>query len=300
MSIPSTVPRSRVSVRIALWDICRGGTRKLELLDRLKADVLLLLAVSPTSADRYRLHWADRYDCAAALDLVSSAQSRPVGAMIASRWPMEEAWTIDALPRPERALFATVNVGGNRVTLGAWGTPNAAGEGYPAKMDAYRLMTDYLADREGSTIVGVDTNSRFDPPDPEVDIEHDELRKDEHRFLARDAVHGLADVHRALVDADPDRWRLVRDLRPHGPLATTFVRRPHGRPRGIARGFDSGRHFGLDRMDRIFVSSDIRPLACEHLYHESLDLGGDHAAVIADLAFHGQVRRVSREADRGR
>ena len=270
--------------RIALWDVCRGGTRKLELLDRLNADMLLLLAVSPTSADRYRLHWEDRYDCAAALDLVASPQVRPFGAMIASRWPIEEAWTFDALPRPERALFATVNIEGHRVTVGSWGTPNAAGEGYPAKMGAYRYMNDYLAGLEGSTIIGVDTNSRFDPPDPAAEIEHDELREDEHRFLVRAAVHGLTDVHRALVDADPDRGRLMSDLRPHGPLATTFVRRPHGRPRGIARGFDSGQHFGLDRMDRIFISSDIRPLACEHLYHESLDLGGDHAAVIADLA----------------
>jgi len=37
-------------------------------------------------------------------------------------------------------------------------------------------------------------------------------------------------------------------------------------------------------MDGLFVSAEVTPLGCEHLYHESLDVGGDHAVVVADLA----------------
>ena len=165
----------------------------------------------------------------------------------------------------------------------SWGTPSAAGEGYSAKMAAYQHMATMLAGLSQPTIVGIDTNSRYDPPDPDAKEVPDRLRAEEHAFLRRDAEHGLRDIHRVLIDRDPPRQRLLADLRPHGPLTTTFIRRPHGSPRRIARGFATGRDFGLDRMDRIFVSADIQPLACEHLYHEAVDLGGDHAAVVADL-----------------
>ena len=94
------------------------------------------------------------------------------------------------------------------------------------------------------------------------------------------------DVHRALLEAQPDQARLVADLRPHGPSVATFVRRPHRGPRGIAGSFSAGRSWGLDRMDRLYVSPDVTPLACEHLWHEAIDAGGDHAAVVADLGLH--------------
>ena len=272
-----------VQLRVMLWDLRNGGDRKLPLLERVNADILLLLGVSRTSARKWSHRWQDRYHCAVGLDLVPSPQRRPHGAMIAARWPLGGIAVIEQLPRPERGLTATVVVGGRELALVSWGTPNAAGEGFPAKMGAYRHMSDWLSTLAGPAIVGVDTNSRFDPPDADTTVGCDELRAAEHAFLGRDASHGLLDVYRALIDADPHRRRLLADLRPDGPLATTFIRRPHYEPRRIARGFDAGRNFGLDRMDRIFVSTQVTPLACEHLYHEAVDLGGDHAAVIADL-----------------
>jgi hypothetical protein len=67
-----------------------------------------VLAVSPTSTHRYRQHWEERYDCAVALELTTSGHKRPHGAMIASRWPIVDAWTIDELPLPERSLVARI------------------------------------------------------------------------------------------------------------------------------------------------------------------------------------------------
>lgn len=34
-------------------------------------------------------------------------------------------------------------------------------------------------------------------------------------------------------------------------------------------------------MDRLLVSQDLEPVACESLVHEALDAGSDHAAVAA-------------------
>lgn len=270
-------------LRVLFWDVRNGGDRKLALIERIDADVVLLLAVSRTSARNWSQRWHGHYHCAAALDTVTTNQKRPHGAMIASRWPLQQAEPITELSRPERGLIATTDLDGRPLTLISWGAPNAAGEGYPTKMAAYRHMTSLLARIGHTTILGVDTNSRYDPPDPAAPEQADELRADEHAFLQRDAAHGLRDVHRTLIDRNHPRRRLLADLRPDGPLATTYIRRPHGSPRGIARGFAAGRDFGLDRMDRLFVSTELEPLACEHLYHEALDIGGDHAAVIADL-----------------
>jgi hypothetical protein len=269
--------------RVGFWDVCRGGPRKLPLLDRLNADILLLLAVSPRSGRLYREHWHGGYECAAALELTVSHHKRPHGALIASRWPISDAWVIQDLPLPERALVARIEHPRGELTAVSWGTPNAAGDGRPVKQAAYRHMADYLPSLPRPLVVGIDTNSWYDPPDPNTELDPDARWLVEHGFLHRGAAHGLIDVHRALVDADEHRSKLLAELRPHGPMATTFIRRPHRQPRAIAAGFEAGRAYGLDRMDRIFASGDITPLACEHLYHESLDVGGDHAAVIADL-----------------
>lgn len=270
-------------LRVLSWDVGVGGHRRLPLIERIDADVLLLLGVSRQSSQAWSHRWQDRYHCVTGLELATSQQERPRGAMVAARWPLADSSVIEALPRPERGLTATIELDGTTVVLVAWGSPNAAREGFRAKMDAYRHMHHWLQGLDNPAIVGVNTNSHFDPPDPDAPDEDDELRAAEHAFLARGASHGLVDVHRILVDADPPRRWLLSQLRPAGPLATTYIRRPHGRPRGIAQGFEAGRDFGLDRMDRLFVSPHLRPLACEHLYHEAIDAGSNHAALIADL-----------------
>jgi endonuclease/exonuclease/phosphatase family metal-dependent hydrolase len=275
--------RGVMQFRAGFWDVCRGGLRKLPLLDRFDADILMLLAVSPTSGRRYREHWQGRYQCAVALEMTASRHKRPHGALIASRWPISDAWVIQELLLPERGLVARIEHPRGELTVVSWGTPNAAGDTRPVKQAAYRHMTAYLPTLPHPLVVGIDTNSWYDPPDPATELDPHPRWLEEHGFLHRGAAHGLVDVHRALVDADEQRSKLLADLRPHGPLATTFIRRPHRQPRSIAAGFEAGTAFGLDRMDRIFISDDITPIACEHLYHEALDVGGDHAAVVADL-----------------
>jgi hypothetical protein len=203
--------------------------------------------------------------------------------MIASRWPLRHARVVDGLPKPERGLIARMEHPRGSVRLASWGAPNAAGEGRAAKEAAYALMTRRLTQLKGPVIVGVDTNAWEDPPLPGADEDRAGLITNQVGFAGREPRHDLRDVYRVLIDRDEHRRRLLADLRPYGPLATTFIRRPHGRPLGIAAGIEAAERFGLDRMDRIYVSGDVEPLACEHLYHEARDAGGDHAAVVADV-----------------
>lgn len=275
-------------MRVLFWDVRVGGGRRLPLIERIDADVVLLLAVSKASARNWSQRWEGRWHTLAGLDLVTSPQQRPHGAMIASRWPLHDAAVVDELDRPERGLVVTTDHPDGPLTLVSWGTPNAAGNGRAVKNAAYAHMGELLPTLATPLVVGVDTNSWYDPPSDNAIVEDPKVAE-EHDFVDRDPTHGLVDVHRALVDADPHRARLLADLRPHGPLATTFVRRPHGQPRGLARSVDDGRPWGMDRMDRLYVSRDITPLACEHLWHEAIDAGGDHAAVIADVQLPGQA-----------
>lgn len=268
-----------------LWDVRVGGPRRLPLIERVDADIVLLLGVSGSSGRAWSGRWSDnaRYHTAIGLPLSPSPQQRPHGAMIASRWPLREAYVLEGLPRPERGVIAEVDHPDGLLRVVSWGTPNAAGDGREAKQAAYRRMGEFLQRLDGPVIVGVDTNTWGDPPSPDAPAPVDPDWIHEHQFIARDASHGLTDVYRQLVDQDRHRSRLLAHLRPEGPMAVTFVRRPHRKPRSISRSFEEGFVYGLDRMDRIYVSAEIVPLACEHLYHEAVDAGGDHAAVIADL-----------------
>lgn len=274
-------------LRVLFWDVRVGGERRLPLIERIDADVVLLLAVSTASARAWSRRWEGRWHTVAGLDLVSSPQQRPHGAMIASRWPLSDVRVVDALHRPERGLIVTTATPGGPLTLVSWGAPYASGNGRDVKMAAYDHMTEVLPRQPAPLILGVDTNSWMDPVDPATPPDLDPKWRAEHAFVERDQPHGLIDVHRTLVDADPHRSRLLAHLRPHGPMSTTFVRRPHRSPLGIAGSFDAGRSWGLDRMDRLYVSPDVTPLACEHLWHEARAAGGDHAAVVADLQLPG-------------
>lgn len=268
-------------MRVALWDVRVGGQRKPAVLQRTDADVYLLLGVSSASAAAWTEQWRGEFHCANALERTGSAQQRPHGAMIASRWPLRSVETLSSLPKPERALLAVADTPAGPVTLISWGAPNAAGEGREAKEAAYEFMSSMLTILDGPIVLGADTNAWSDPPWHASPEPVDPLWEQQDNFVGREPRHGLHDVFRDVVDRDEHRARLLASMRPHGPLAVTYIRRPHGRPRNIVK--RDGHAYGLDRMDRLYVSHHFKPLACEHFYDEALDAGGDHALVLAEV-----------------
>ena len=268
-------------MRVVFWNVAVGGDRRLGLLERLDADVLLLAEVSPASARSWTQRWQGRYHCAAGLELIGSEQQRPRGAMIASRWPLTAPRVVAGLPRPERGLIAETSHPAGPLALLAWSAPNAAGDGRQAKQQGYAAVTAELAALPAPVIAGVDTNTWEDTPLGSPPPEDDPDWAPEQQFIRRNPPHGLRDVQRAVIDADRARSDLIAAVRPHGPLAVTYIRRPHHQPRRIVD--RQGIAWGLDRMDRLYASPDITIEACENFDHEAIDAGSDHALIAADL-----------------
>ncbi len=279
------------AMRVLFWNVAVGGDRRLPLLERVDADLLLLAEVSLSSSRYWTQRWAGKYDCAAALELVDSPQDRPRGAMIASRWPLRAARAISDLPRPERGLVAETDHPGGQLSLIAWSAPNATGDGRAAKQQGYSAVHAELATLQPLVVAGVDTNTWDDPPLGSPPAELDPDWEPEQTFCGREPAHGLQDALRVVLDRDRPRSDLVRAVRPHGPLAATYIRRPAGRPTRIIN--RPGMAFGLDRMDRIYASPTIEVAACETFYHEAIDAGSDHALVLADLRIPSDSRRAT-------
>lgn len=52
------------SLRVLLWDVRVGGRRRSALIERIRADVLLILGISRASSQNWSDHWQGHYHCA--------------------------------------------------------------------------------------------------------------------------------------------------------------------------------------------------------------------------------------------
>jgi hypothetical protein len=114
----------------------------------------------------------------------------PVGARV------EAAGVVENLPKPQRSLWACASLPGRTSTLFvSWHAPNAAGDGRQTKMAAYREMTDWLADQDGSTpiVLGADLNTWRDPV-PLLPADTGDDWYEEHHFVGADPRHRLNDA----------------------------------------------------------------------------------------------------------
>jgi hypothetical protein len=117
-------------LRVLLWDVRVGGPRRPPLIERIDADVVLLLGVSRASGAAWSERWKGRYHVVTGLQLARpSSQSQPHGAMIASRWPLRDVHVVDELPKSERGLIVRTEHPRGPVTLVAGGRRTLPGRG---------------------------------------------------------------------------------------------------------------------------------------------------------------------------
>jgi exonuclease III len=170
-------------------------------------------------------------------------------------------------PFAERAIAATVELGGSRVTMCSFHAPFSANEAWRVKRKnrAYRAVSDFLAN-EPVAVVGLDGNLWADPIDLSS-FDAGDGQSEVTAFHRRDAAHGLVDVYRKFLEDQPADLEQIRTARPNGPLAVTYKRAGSGG----------------DRMDRIYASPSFDVRRVEHVYERAVAAGSDHGAVVANL-----------------
>lgn len=256
-------------VRVATWNLdwwqrSPRLTEPSELIAEIAADVVALHEVRGVRALRaahpgVSLFSQELYEPAKLSWMGCAILLPPETAVI-------EAGVIETLPKPQRAIWARAALqGGTELTVVSWHAPNKAGDGLETKMDAYKVVSEWLTDAPRPLVLGVDLNTWRDPVQL-IEPEPGEPHFQEHAFVGPRPAHGLADAYRQALEAQGELAPL-RDLRPNGPLEVSHVLS------------DGAEH----RMDRIFISPELRGLDGGYELARAKKAGSDHALHWVDL-----------------
>ncbi len=183
----------------------------------------------------------------------------------------------DAVPPPESLVAAVVRVDGLDLTIVSAHPPNAAGRGLDRQWRVARKLRTYAALEQWVTgreplLLGMDANAWIDttcsPFEPPVYADEPQ-RPIMEFFLEQPSRHGLRDAFRSWLEEHPEELDEIRRRRPHGPLATTYVR---------------GSNYPVpDRFDVVMVSPSVKVNSISHGYEDALAAGSDHAFVVAEV-----------------
>lgn len=287
------------------WNMCvwteKRNHLKFALLDRLDWHIATLQEVSPSTLAALRervdgdVVGASGFDA----DPDSGADVVDYGCAIATRQgatiidsglvPIDDSedgpWIEGSTPHHGTLVWARVRLPDDtELDVVSAHPAHAYGKGddrrrrVERKLRAYAALERWMAHRDLS-IVGMDANAwidgaRRDQLFNSTFTETDRDRGDEQRginLFFQDSVnrHGHHDAYRLWLEADPSRLTAVRQHRPEGPLAVTFVRGSH---RKVA-----------DRFDAILATPSIRVLNVAHAYDDSVAAGSDHSYVHATV-----------------
>lgn len=131
-------------------------------------------------------------------------------------------------------------------------------------------VPDWLRDRPGPVVVGIDRNA---PKWERHDLVQDEWSNTWGPLLyGAGRAHDLRDVYRDYLAAHPELAARVRQASPDGPLAITHRRR------------------GTEcRYDAIYASPELAVEDVEHHLDAALNAGSDHALVRAALSWRDEL-----------
>lgn len=140
------------------------------------------------------------------------------------------------------------------------------------KRQGYLGIIEWLDTTSGPIVLGFDGNHWNLSVDlePEYIAESDSPWYLENRFFGSNKNHRLRDAFLDYLREHPLEYEEIVKLRPHGPLAVSYVR-------------GSGKKPVEDRFDYVFVSDEIDVRGCFYNYEGAIDAGSDHAIVIANM-----------------
>ncbi|MFZ4433312.1 MAG: hypothetical protein ACOYOQ_08985 [Microthrixaceae bacterium] len=269
---------------------------KLDLLERLGADVCALQEVGPESLAAIRDRWPDA-QVVPGPDLATTnrhADEEPVthGCVIVARhgWDVIDQGPVPfrttreddpegSTPQSGSAVWADLrSPSGTMLHALAVHAPHASGRTrverirrVARKLRSYEAVEQWVRDRE-NVVLGIDGNIWIDACQ---DLFGDHRAVEGGQYPADSFYHegvdrhGLRDTFRTWLAEHPDELDAIRRRRPDGPLEVTYVR-------------GQSRKFG-QRVDAVMASTTIGVDQVEHSYTDAILAGSDHSYVRAEL-----------------
>lgn len=262
-------------MRLATWNLNRPGSersrRQMDFLRNIDWDVIALQEATPKAWDVItERNIADSGFYALDGFGIAPLDKNPHGVALLARngFRLSRPQLIPGLPKAERALTAEITVDNELVTIASWHAPYAAGGRVATKMQGYRGIVNWLATVSGPIVLGFDSNHwslSVDLEPPHVPNSKDRWLL-ENQFFGNNALHRLRDAYLDHLREHPAEYEEIKERRPHGPLAVSYIR--------------NGTE---DRFDYIFVSDEVRVSRCSYNYEAAKAAGSDHGIVVADL-----------------
>lgn len=268
------LPRHRV--RIANWNLRYSAIehtrRRIAFLQTFDWDILTLQEVSQKAWREFEKSGLFElgYYSLEGFDLDPQGyRKHGVAILVSHGLTLRQPRLIPGLPKPERALSLQVDGLAHPIEVISWHAPNAAGEGSETKMQAYRAISSWLTEKNSRTVLGFDGNSWNTTIELERETPANETDPyyEEKLFFSKGAPHHLVDTLQAYYKNNSEAYQVVKQERPDGPLALSFVR-------GSQK----------DRFDYIFASPDFEVIRCDYDYKGGKNAGSDHGIVIAELS----------------
>ena len=281
--------------RILTWNVARRSSRLVEQATALAGRSLDVLALQEVTAQTLPL-WQAACRTLGLVHVVSSleqadpmrapAARRRTGVLIASRTALTQTATQLALPWPETAIGMAVETTPDPIEVHSVHVPNAA-NGWVKVRTLQAIRAALEAAPPGPRVLCGDLNTpRRELPDGQVVSFARDSRgrlRSERGSEWDDAELGVVPGLRKI--GYRDAFRTLHDYRERSPSWTW---------RQIAG------HDGGWRLDHLFASADLRPLAA-HYHHAWRDDGlSDHAALEVELAREDDVVPSARPASRPR
>jgi hypothetical protein len=257
-------------LRIVSWNLNGLGKQngRIEFLRSLEPDIAILLETTPLFRESSKEHrYLTHVSCSLDLCTGQEKRKRPLGVTIGSpRFPLNSVALLPAMPVAERALVGRVMVGEHAIDVCGFHAPPGVNWGN-VKGEAYAALATWLVSRSGPTVLGIDGNSpKVDHPDHS---QSEFWRPNEDLVLSANVKHRLRDSYRLFLEANPKSMSKIREERPDGPLALSYVR---GKATSVPC-----------RYDFMLVSPEFQVHRVDYPYNQSLEAGSDHSAVVADL-----------------
>ena len=277
------------TIRFATWNLnCftnERTRRKIDLLLRHDWDVAMLQEVAPSEFEAF-LHRPDWsvFRSEPRVDLERPGRQPRTAILLRSHvtngvvreldFPQPNAgcWSVE----PHSITAVDCTIGEVSITAISAHPPHAADRDserrrkrIARKVGTYGVLDRFLATHPNA-VLGLDANAWVDgDPFLENAVDRDEEQEFVMRFLRSETEHSHRDALRAWLDDHPEALAEIRDRRPAGPLALTYVRGGN-RPTG-------------DRFDLFMVPLRSQVLEIEHNYEDAVAAGSDHALVTMTL-----------------